>query len=80
MIDSIRTLAKRYAPEYIEVRHHLHAHPELSYQEFETSKFIRNRLEKFGIGYEIKAETGVVAVIKGKNPGKRIHLIFRGVL
>jgi amidohydrolase len=72
MIDSIRTLAKRYAPEYIEVRHHLHAHPELSYQEFETSKFIRKRLENFGIGFEIKAETGVVAVIKGKNPEKRI--------
>ena len=72
MIDSIRTLAKRYAPEYIEVRHHLHAHPELSYQEFETSKFISKRLKDCGIGFEIKAGTGVVAVIKGKNPTKRI--------
>ena len=72
MIDSIRTLAKRYAPEYIEVRHHLHAHPELSYQEFETSKFIQERLKTYGIEFEVKATTGVVALIKGKNPSKRV--------
>jgi amidohydrolase len=72
MIEKIKALAKQYAPEFIEVRHHLHAHPELSYQEFETSKFVQQKLKEFGIAFEIKATTGVVGLIKGKNPGKRI--------
>lgn len=72
MIDKIKSLASKYAPEYIAVRHHLHAHPELSYQEFETSKFIQGKLKELGIAYEIKASTGVVGLIKGKNPDKRI--------
>lgn len=72
MLHKIKTLAKQYANEFIEVRHHLHAHPELSYQEFETSKFIQSKLKEFGIDFEIKATTGVVAIIKGKNPESRI--------
>jgi amidohydrolase len=72
MIDRIKSLAKKYAPEFIEVRHHLHAHPELSYKEFETSKFVQQRLADIGIDYEIKATTGVIGLIKGSNPGKRI--------
>jgi amidohydrolase len=72
MLDKIKSLAKKYAPEFIEVRHHLHAHPELSYQEFETSKLVQQQLRSFGIDYEIKAETGVVGLIKGKNADRRI--------
>ncbi len=72
MLEKIKALAKKYAPEFIDVRRHLHAHPELSYQEFETSKFIQGKLKEFGISFEIKATTGVVGLIKGKNPGKRI--------
>jgi amidohydrolase len=72
MIEKIKGLAKKYAPEFIEVRHHLHAHPELSYKEFETSKFVRQKLDGLGIGYEIKATTGVVGLIRGNNPDKRI--------
>ena len=77
MRDKIKKLAKQYALEFIEVRHHLHAHPELSYQEFETSKFVQGKLEEFGIPFEIKATTGVVGIIKGKNPDKRI-IALRG--
>lgn len=72
MLEKIKQLARQYAPEFIEVRHHLHAHPELSYQEFETSKFVQKKLTEFGIPFEIKATTGVVGLIKGKNPDKRI--------
>jgi amidohydrolase len=72
MREKIKALAKQYAPAFIEVRHHLHAHPELSYQEFETSKFVQAQLASFGIPFEIKATTGVVGLIKGKNPGKRV--------
>ena len=75
MIDKIKKLAKEYASEFIEIRHHLHANPELSYQEFETSKFIQNKLSEFGIPHEIKATTGVVGLIKGKNPASRVFAI-----
>lgn len=72
MTEKIKTLAKQYAAEFIEVRHHLHAHPELSYKEFETSKFVQQKLHDLGIPFEIKATTGVVGLIKGNNPDKRI--------
>ena len=52
--------------------HHLHAHPELSYQEFETSKFVQGKLKEFGIPFTVIATTGVVGIIEGKNPNKRI--------
>src|SRR5438045_9658485 len=70
--DRIKRLAAEYANEFIAVRHHLHAHPELSYKEFETSKFIQDKLNEFGIENKVIATTGVVGLIKGKNPGKRI--------
>ncbi|HSZ86726.1 MAG TPA: M20 family metallopeptidase [Puia sp.] len=70
--EKIKLLAKQYAPQFIEVRHHLHAHPELSYKEFETSKFVQQKLTEFGIPFEIKATTGVVGLIEGKNPSKKI--------
>ena len=72
MIEKIKARAKKYAPEFIEVRHHLHANPELSYQEFETSKFVQSKLKEFDIPFEVKATTGVVGLIKGKNASARI--------
>jgi amidohydrolase len=72
MLEKIKSLANLYAPEFTEVRHHLHMNPELSYQEFETSAFVQNKLKEFGIPYEVKATTGVVGIIKGKNPSKRV--------
>ena len=72
MIERIKALAKQYAPEFIFVRHHLHAHPELSYQEFETSKFIQKKLKEFNIPFEVKSVTGVVGLIEGKNPKSRV--------
>jgi len=68
MVEKIKALAKQYAPSFIEIRHHLHAHPELSYKEFETSKFIQQKLTAIGIPFEVKATTGVVGLIQGKNP------------
>jgi amidohydrolase len=70
--EKIRQLAKQYAPETIDIRRHLHAHPELSYKEFQTSAFVQEKLKALNIPYEIKATTGVVGIIKGKNPEKRI--------
>ncbi len=70
--EKIKTLALQYRQEFIDIRRHLHAHPELSYQEFETSKYVQRKLTDFNISYQIKATTGVVGLIHGKNPESRI--------
>lgn len=70
--DTIRQLAAKYAPDLINIRHHLHAHPELSYQEFETSKFVQDELTRIGIPFQVMADTGVVGLIRSANPDRRI--------
>jgi amidohydrolase len=72
MIAQVKTLAQELAPEMIAIRHHLHAYPELSYQEFETSRFIQQKLHEYGIAHQVLANTGVVGIIEGKNPASRI--------
>lgn len=69
--EKIQDLSEKYAEDFIQIRRHLHAHPELSYQEFETSKFIQQQLQSFGIPFEVMAATGIVGIIKGKNPEKK---------
>jgi hippurate hydrolase len=70
--DQIQQLANKYKEEFIAVRHHLHANPELSYKEFETSKFVQAKLKEFGIPFTVMAETGVVGLIEGKNPSSKV--------
>ena len=72
MIQTIKQLCSQWADEFIQIRHHLHTHPELSFQEYETSKFVRNKLKEFGIASAPLAETGVIALIQGKNSGKKV--------
>ncbi|OMI24469.1 hydrolase, partial [Bacillus haynesii] len=60
----------------INIRRDLHEHPELSFQEFETTKKIRRWLEEENITVlEVPGlETGVVAEIKGREEGPVIVL------
>lgn len=70
--QKIKQLSAQYKSEFINVRHHLHANPELSYQEFETSKFIQSKLTSYNIPFTVMAATGVVGIIEGKNPQSRV--------
>lgn len=70
--EKIHQLAKQYAPETIDIRRHLHAHPELSYKEFKTSAYVQEKLQHMGIPFQVKATTGVVGMIRGKNPDTRV--------
>lgn len=70
--EKIKTLAHTIAPDLIGIRHHLHANPELSYQEFKTSAFVQEKLSSMNIAFEVKATTGIVAIIKGQNPESRV--------
>jgi len=70
--EKIQELSRNYYDSFVEIRRHLHAYPELSYKEFETSQFIQNKLTGFGIPFTVMATTGVTGLIKGKNPDSRI--------
>lgn len=69
--NKIEALAKENLQAFIEVRHHLHENPELSFCENQTSLFIQNQLTSFGISYKLMAGTGVVGLIEGKDPESR---------
>lgn len=72
LLDKIKSLSQAYAQETVGLRRHLHANPELSYQEFNTVKFVGQTLRSFGIdALQPMATTGLVAEVKGKNPGKK---------
>lgn len=71
--EKIKTLAEEYHQDIVDIRRHLHQNPELSFQEFETSKFIASQLKKLNIEYKSGyVKTGIVAHIYGKNPEKRV--------
>ena len=72
--EKIEQLSKAYFESYRSVRHHLHAHPELSYKEFNTSTFIQKHLNELNIPFKVMAETGVVALIEGKKSNRVIAL------
>ena len=62
-------------PQIISWRRHLHAHPELSFEETETTCFLTEELKKIpGLTLEYPTKTGVVAVLKGARPGRTIAL------
>jgi len=72
LLENIKSLAKQHQAENVSIRRHLHANPELSYQEFETSKYVQGQLKAIGIPFTVIATTGVLGIIEGKNPSKRI--------
>jgi hippurate hydrolase len=72
LLEKIKSLAKQHQAENVSVRRHLHANPELSYQEFETSKYVQAQLKAIGIPFTVIATTGVLGIIEGKNPSKRV--------
>ena len=77
LLQKIKNLAAGYATENIAVRRHLHANPELSYEEFNTSKFLQEKLTSMCIPFQVKATTGIVALIEGRNPTSRV-IALRG--
>jgi len=72
LLSSVKEASQSAAGEVIKMRRHLHANPELSYQEYKTSKFVAEVLRSFGLNpVEGIAGTGVVALIQGRNAGSK---------
>ncbi|MDF1673583.1 MAG: M20 family metallopeptidase [Vicingaceae bacterium] len=72
IIQLIKQKASDYKSEVIEIRRHLHKHPELSFKEFETCKYVCSKLKEYGIEFQDGfVKTGIVGLIKGNNPNKK---------
>lgn len=72
MIEKIKSLSSKFHSDIVAIRRHLHMHPELSFQEVQTANYVWGKLDEIGISEKLHmAETGIVALIKGKNPGKK---------
>ena len=70
--DKISRLAQKFHQEVIENRRYLHANPELSFEEYQTSAFVKAKLDELGIGYQSMADTGIVALIKGSKASENV--------
>ena len=71
----VQELAKEQESYVIQCRHYLHSHPELSTKEVNTTRFIKEELEKMGVEVqEFEGITGCVGTIKGDKPGKTVML------
>ncbi|PIC63956.1 N-acyl-L-amino acid amidohydrolase [Sporosarcina sp. P13] len=73
---AIPNIVEEVFPKVIEWRRHLHQHPELSFEEYETSKYIEEQLKKFsGIEITRPTKTSVMGRLKGlAGEGKTIAM------
>lgn len=75
MLDSVFSQLDKAYEEMVAWRRYLHMHPELSFEEVETPKFIAQKLTEFGL--EVRTGVGgrgVVGTIRGGKPGKTVAL------
>jgi amidohydrolase len=70
--EKIQKLAADVFEQVVGFRQHIHANPELSFKEFETSAYIQEQLKAYGIPFSIMANTGVVGIIKGDLPSEQV--------
>ncbi len=76
MLDRIHAIATELAPRLIEIRRHLHAHPELSGKEYQTSAYIAGILSAAGLHpQEAIGKTGVVGELAGAGTDDRLLAI-----
>ena len=72
LINKIKAIAETIYQEVKTNRRHLHAHPELSFEEYKTAAFVKMELSKLGIPFEEMANTGVLGIIKGEKTSDKV--------
>ena len=76
MLSRIKDIAVNLAPRLVEIRRHLHSHPELSGQEYQTAAYIAGVLSSCGIHVqELVGKTGVVGELTGAGTDQRLLAI-----
>lgn len=68
----VMRLAEKVYDSVVADRRHLHAHPELSFCEWNTSLYVKARLDEMGIPWKPMADTGVVGMIRGDKPSDHV--------
>ena len=78
LLQLVKQKSSENFQQVVDMRRHLHMHPELSFNEHKTSAFVQEQLARAGISFKSGvAGTGVVAMIEGRNPGKKV-IALRG--
>ncbi len=74
--ERIQSLSEEYFQEVVNIRRHLHQHPELSFNEYKTSQFVQEKLKEYGISFKSGfVKTGILGRIDGgKGDGKIVAL------
>lgn len=73
LIENIKKQAAALSDELIGIRRYLHAHPELSFDEVNTEKYISGLLKSWNIEHQTGVGGhGIVGLIKGRNPDKKV--------
>ncbi|NJN86562.1 MAG: amidohydrolase, partial [Leptolyngbyaceae cyanobacterium SL_7_1] len=76
MLSRIKDIAADLAPRLIEIRRHIHSHPELSGQEYQTAAYVAGVLSSSGLRVqELVGKTGVVAELAGQEDSDRLLAI-----
>lgn len=74
MTKEIKSLIEAEEDKLIVMWRYFYQYPELSMEEFETTKRIAKELDELAISYKLGKPTGLIAVIKGAHPGKMMLL------
>ena len=73
--EELVRLSEELEEQTLRLRHEIHQCPELSFQEFKTSRLVMRELDRIGIPYEKSPqEPGIIAVIDSGRPGKFLML------
>lgn len=74
-MSKVNELIQQYTSDALEIRRHIHRHPELSMEEKNTTEFISQQLLKYGIEIsDIPFKSGVLGILKGGENGHTILL------
>lgn len=75
MLQNVYNQIEQHFDEMVNIRRHLHQHPELSFKEVNTARYIANFYRKLQIPVETNVGgNGVIATLRGKHPGKTVAL------
>ncbi|MDM1294120.1 amidohydrolase [Sphingobacterium sp. N143] len=77
LLKEIDSEIEQIFPYLVEMRRHIHRHPELSFQEYKTSAYIQDQLSRMAISFDVVAKTGVVAIIQGEKQASDHIVVLR---